>query len=58
MTELRCDQLFIKHRVLDQTKAFGKVHQTIDGIVGYFGVVKRSVTFDEAGYQFSFIGWK
>ena len=55
MTELRSDQLFIRYGILDQTKALGKVHQTIDGIVRYFGVVKRSVTFDQAGDQFRFV---
>src|SRR6516164_1712793 len=35
-----------------------KIHQTIDGVVGYLGVVKRGVTFDEAGYQLSLIGWE
>ena len=58
MTERSRDQVFIRHSIFDQAIGPRKIHQTIDGVVGYFGVVKRSVTFDEAGYQFSFIGWK
>jgi hypothetical protein len=29
---------------------------TIDGIMGYFGVVKRSVAFDQASDQFCLVG--
>jgi hypothetical protein len=56
MTELSRDQVFIRHSVFNQTIALRKIHQTIDGVVRYFGVVERGVAFDEAGYQFSFIG--
>ena len=58
MTERSRDQVFIRHSIFDQAIGPRKIHQTIDGVVGYFGVVKRSVTFDETGYQFSLIGWE
>ena len=58
MTELNRDQVVIRHGIFSQTMTRRKLHQTIDGIMGYFGVVKRRVTFDEAGYQFSLIGWE
>jgi hypothetical protein len=58
MAERSRDQVFIRHGMFNQTMAHRKIHQTIDGIVGYFGVVKRGVTFDEAGDQFSLIGWE
>ena len=58
MTELSRDQVFIRHSIFNQTMALRKIHQTIDGVVGYFGVVKRGVTIDEAGYQLSLIGWE
>jgi hypothetical protein len=58
MTELSRNQVFIRHGIFNQTKARRKLHQTIDGRVGYFGIVKRGVAFDEAGYQFRLIGWE
>src|SRR5215470_5022118 len=58
MTELSRDQVFIRHGMFNQTMTLRKIHQTIDGVMGYFGVVKRGVTFDEAGYQLSLIGWE
>src|SRR5215831_16650605 len=58
MTELNRDQVFIRHGMFNQTMTLRKIHQTIDGVVGYVGVVKRGVTFDEAGYQLSLIGWE
>jgi len=58
MTELSRDQVFIRHGIFNQTIARRKIHQTIDGVMGYFGVIKRRVTFDEAGYQLRLIGWE
>src|SRR6516162_1501758 len=58
MTELSRNQVFIRHGMFSQTIARRKIHQTIDGIMGYFGVVKRGITFDEVSYQLSLIGWE
>src|SRR6476620_9185915 len=58
MTELSRDQVFIRHGVFNQTIVLRKIHQTINGIMRYLGVVKRGVTFDEASYQLSLIGWE
>ena len=58
MTELSRDEVFIRHGIFNQTMTPRKLHQTIDGTMGYFGVVKRGVTFDEAGYQLSLSGWE
>jgi len=54
MTELSRNQVFIRHGMFSQTIARRKIHQTIDGIMGYFGVVKRGITFDEVSYQLTF----
>ena len=51
MFELSRNQGFIRYGIFDQARALGKAHQTIDGAERYFGVVKRGVAFDEAGYQ-------
>ncbi len=58
MAEFGRDQLVIRHRRLDQAGARRELHQTVDGLAGYLGVVERRVTSDEAGDQLRLVGGK